>query len=126
MFEANSSNSHKNLGNNFESCVSRTSPSIPCEIGGKAIKLTYQNTRVKSYAEPYKMYDHITVKTDDVRPVARLFEPKDFRDTLADIGFPVDVRPYPSEDAEAAFIEHGRCGIEDLTANISNFPDNTT
>lgn len=78
-------------------------PEVRVAIDGKEIGLTYENTSIYLYSEPYDIMNHVYIRAgeDDGRYI---FNNEDVIDTLASADFPVLGFAYPApEDIEAYF-----------------------
>ena len=94
----------------------RFTPQLEIELGGVALKLTYHNTTLFSFVNPYEEHDHTHLNhiwvVQDGQPFCAYDSPEAFNQ-LDELGFPHIRMPYPSESEVDNYIEYQMEGLDD-------------
>ena len=83
--------------------IKRTSPIFTYKLGRTILKLTYSNTTLFEFDEPYDFADHVYVIGDDDLPIY-IFGNADLMDELNDAHYPRVIQPYPQDDDLAHYV----------------------
>lgn len=80
-----------------EPLIPRHSPEVALRIGERALNLTYFNTVVSIYTDPFDIMNNVQHKNGDDKPLT-IFHCDELIDQLAELDYFINSRPWPSDN----------------------------
>lgn len=78
--------------------IDRTiSPERQVSLGGHVLRLTYDNTSVYRFKQPFDMLDHAFYRHDGGAGGTYIFDSNELCNDLTDDWYPTQLMPYPSD-----------------------------
>lgn len=92
--------------------IDRKTPEIKIQLGNIALVLTYANTMLYTFPEPYSGLNHVMYEVPDSQQCLYAFESPDLLEHLQKFRYPEVKLPYPTEEDIDMFINYSMSQLD--------------